>query len=136
VSTLFERAGGREGVRAIVEDFYRHVEADAELRSVYPEDLTPGKEKLALFFEQWLGGPPAYSAVHGHPRLRLRHFPFVIGDRHAGKWLRYMRMAMQENTVPAEDVEVIFSRLGPLARHMVNEGQDGPRAPLEETRLD
>jgi len=123
-------------VRAIVEDFYRHVEADAELRSVYPEDLTPGKEKLALFLEQWLGGPPAYSEIHGHPRLRMRHFPFVIGDRHAGKWLRYMRMAMQENNVPAEDVDLIFSRLGPLARHMVNEGQDVPRARLEQTRLD
>ena len=136
MSTLFERAGGREGIQAIVEDFYRHVEGDAELRAVYPEDLTPGKEKLALFFEQWLGGPAVYSDRYGHPRLRMRHFPFVIGDRHAGKWLRYMRLAMQENNVPAEDLDLIFSRLGPLARHMVNEGQDVPRTPLENARLD
>ncbi|MCA9829137.1 MAG: globin [Dehalococcoidia bacterium] len=129
-TTLFDAAGGTEGVSQIVEAFYRRIEADQFMRSIYPEDLEPGKAKLKLFFEQWLGGGPVYSQKFGHPRLRARHFPFVIGDRHAGLWLRYMREAWHECGVPAQVETVAFERLGPLARHMVNEGQDVPREPI------
>ncbi len=134
--TLFARVGGREGVRRIVADFYGRVEADAGLRPVYPEDLGPGREKLTLFMEQWLGGENVYSDLYGHPRLRMRHFPFVIGERHAGRWLRHMRAAMAECGVAAEDARVIFERLGPLAHHMVNEGQEVPREPIVDVRLE
>ena len=135
-STLFERVGGRDGVRAIVADFYERVELDAELRAVYPEDLGPGREKLTLFLEQWLGGESVYSELYGHPRLRRRHFPFVIGDRHAGRWLRHMREAMVAHGVAETDARVIFEGLGPLAHHMVNEGEDVPREPLGDVRLE
>src|SRR4051794_11442694 len=111
--TLFARAGGREGVARIVESFYRRIEADSHMRPIYPEDLEPGKRKLKLFLEQWLGGEPVSSSVHGHPRLRRRHFPFVIDDRAAGLWLRFMRQAMQECGVPPEDEAEIFATLGP-----------------------
>ncbi len=134
--TLFERVGGRDGVRRIVADFYGRVEADAVLRAVYPEDLSPGRQKLTLFLEQWLGGEAVYSELYGHPRLRMRHFPFVIGQVHAGRWLRHMREAMAEEGVGDEDQRVIFERLAPLAHHMVNEGQDVPRAPLGDVRLE
>ena len=134
-TTLFEAAGGREGITAIVEAFYRRVAADTHLRPIYPDDLEPGKEKLRLFFEQWLGGPPAYSEQYGHPRLRRRHFPFVIDDLAAGRWLRHMREAMREQGLPGEAEAAIFARLGPLAHHMVNAGQDVPREPLSSSIL-
>jgi hemoglobin len=134
--TLFERVGGREGVQRIVADFYTRVEEDEGLRPVYPDDLTPGREKLTLFMEQWLGGEPVYSDLYGHPRLRRRHFPFVIGDRHAGRWLRHMREAMLANGVAEADARVIFERLAPLARHMVNERDDVPREPLGDVRME
>ena len=133
--TLFERFGGREGVTAIVASFYVKVEADRELRAVYPEDLSPGREKLTLFLEQWLGGEPRYSELYGHPRLRMRHFPFVIDQRAAGLWLRYMRQSMQEAGVAKADIDVVFERLAPLAHHMVNAGQDVPREPIGHVRL-
>ena len=44
-----------------------------------------GREKQRLFLSQWLGGPGAYSERWGHPRLRIRHFPFVITRRAAGR---------------------------------------------------
>ncbi len=134
--TLFQRVGGREGVRRIIADFYGRVEGDAVLRAVYPEDLAPGREKLTLFMEQWLGGEAAYSDRYGHPRLRMRHFPFVIGEVHAGLWLGHMREAMTAQGVADADREVILERLEPLAHHMVNEGQDVSREPLGSVRLD
>lgn len=125
--SLFTRAGGREAVSRIVERFYELVEADAEQRAIYPKDLEPGKEKLKLFFEQWLGGAPRYSDLYGHPRLRIRHFPFVIDELAAGRWLRYMRQAMREQGMDEAALTTIFKAFGPLAHHMVNAGQDVPR---------
>lgn len=125
--SLYDAFGGREGVEALVEEFYRRVEADQDIRPVYPDDLTPGKTKLKLFLVQWLGGPEAYSEKYGHPRLRLRHFPFVIDEKHAGLWLKHMREAMQAREVPDAAVRVVFERLAPLAKHMVNAHDDVPR---------
>jgi hemoglobin len=133
---LLEAVGGRAGVAALIEEFYRGVEADLRIRPVYPDDLGPGKAKLALFFEQWLGGQAVYSERYGHPRLRRRHFPFVIEERHAGIWLRHMQEALAARDVPPDAARAIIERLAPLARHMVNAGEDVPREPLEDAFLE
>ncbi len=132
---MFAAVGGVEGVSRIVEAFYRRVEADAVLRPVYPEDLGPGKERLKLFLVQWLGGPGEYSEKYGHPRLRMRHFPFVIDERGVGRWLRNMREAWREENVPEDVQAVVFERLAPLAKHMMNATDDVPRTPLTDARL-
>lgn len=130
-----EQVGGREGVERIVDDFYVRVEADAHMRPIYPEDLTPGREKLKLFMVQWLGGPPLYTDKYGHPRLRRRHFPFIIDQLSAGRWLRHMREAMTAHGVSDDVQRVIFEKLGPLSHHMVNAGQDVPREPIGDAFL-
>lgn len=128
--------GGREGIARIVDDFYVRVEADTHMRPIYPLDLTPGREKLKLFLEQWAGGEPVYSRLYGHPRLRRRHFPFVIDELAAGRWLRHMREAMTAHGVPRDVQSVLFERLGPLAHHMVNAGQPVPREPLGDAWME
>jgi hemoglobin len=134
-TSLLERAGGAEAIDRIVEAFYIRIESDSHMRPIYPEDLGPGKENLKLFLVQWLGGPQTYSERYGHPRLRIRHFPFVIDELAAGRWLRYMREAWLEEGVAAEVVAIVFERFGPLAHHMVNAGEDVPRQPLKDARL-
>ena len=100
-----------------------------------PEDLAAGREKQALFLEQWLGGEPRYSELYGHPRLRMRHFPFLIDEHAAGRWLRHMGQAFRAVGVGEQEMQEVFADLGPLARHMVNANQDVPRDPLGDTRL-
>lgn len=132
---LFERIGGRAVVERIVDEFYDRVEADAELRAVFPADLADGRAKQAMFLEQWLGGEPLYSERYGHPRLRRRHFPFVIDERAVGLWLRHMGEAFRAAGVGAPEIAEVFVDLGPLARHMVNADQDVPREPLDDAYL-
>jgi hemoglobin len=132
---LLERIGGRAVIARIVEEFYDRVEADEELRALFPEDLRAGREKQALFMEQWLGGEPRYSELYGHPRLRMRHFPFAIDERAAGLWLRHMGEAFRAVGVGEQEMAEVFAGLGPLARHMVNAHQDVPRTPLGDVRL-
>jgi hemoglobin len=133
--SLFERVGGREGVARLIDTFYDLVEADEELRAIFPQDMSHGRQKQKWFFEQWLGGEPLYSERFGHPRLRRRHFPFVIDERLAGRWLRHFNEALQACGVARPDIEEIMGGLGPLAHHMVNINEDVPREPLDEVRL-
>jgi len=128
--------GGHDGVDRIVEAFYERVEQDGHLRPIYPADLGPGKRKLKLFLEEWLGGEQGYTALYGHPRLRRRHLPFVIDDLAAGRWLRHMRDAMAASGVSDDDQKAIFERLAPLAHHMVNASEDVARAPLGDVRME
>jgi hypothetical protein len=46
-----------------------------------------------------LGGPQHYTERFGHPRLRARHMPFVIGNTERDQWLACMDQAMQETGV-------------------------------------
>ena len=134
-ANLLERVGGREVIERVVDSFYDRVEADGELRPIFPQDLGPGREKQKLFMEQWLGGEKRYSERYGHPRLRIRHFPFVITARAAGLWMRHMIEAFRSCGVIEPELAELVASLGPLARHMINADDDVPRESLGEVRL-
>jgi hemoglobin len=99
--TVFAALGGQPFFDRLVDRFYARVESDDVLLSLYPEpdDLGPARERLALFLAQYWGGPPTYSDRRGHPRLRMRHVPYAIGDRERDHWLTAMRQALDE-TMP------------------------------------
>ena len=128
--------GGREIIDDVVEHFYQLVQNNEELRSLFPSDLSEGKEKQKLFIEQWLGGESRYSDLYGHPRLRRRHFPFMITERLAGLWLRHMIESFRCCGIEEPELAEVIAIFGPMAKHMVNVDDDVPREPLENTWLD
>ncbi len=96
--SVYDAAGGMDFFRALVDIFYRVVETDPVLLSLYPDptDLAPARERLTLFLAQYWGGPTTYSDERGHPRLRMRHNPFVIGPTERDHWLAAMTVALDE----------------------------------------
>lgn len=93
--SVFELAGEAK-LRELVRRFYAGVAADPVLRPVYPEeDLAGATERLTLFLIQYWGGPSTYSERRGHPRLRMRHHPFAIGQAERDAWLRHMTEAVE-----------------------------------------
>ncbi len=94
--TVYELVGGDGTFRALVDAFYRRVEADPVLAPVFPEPREPGKIGQYLFLVQYFGGPHRYSEERGHPRLRMRHAPFPIGQRERDAWLMHMLAAVDE----------------------------------------
>jgi len=93
--SVYELAGGDQTFRLLVERFYASVAKDAVLRAIYPEeDLSGATDRLTLFLIQYWGGPATYSERRGHPRLRLRHQPFAIGQVERDAWLRHMTAAV------------------------------------------
>ena len=97
--SVYELLGGEESLRLIVDAFYDKVEADAVLRPMYPADLTESKRRLFLFLLQFFGGPARYSEERGHPRLRLRHFPFAIDRQARDHWFDHMCAAIDETGI-------------------------------------
>ena len=92
--TVFQQIGGFPTFERLVDEFYRRVEADPELRPVFPAELEAGKQGQMLFLAQYFGGPAIYSEQRGHPRLRMRHAPFEIGQRERDLWLGHMLAAI------------------------------------------
>jgi hemoglobin len=96
VDTLYERVGGEPFFVDLVDRFYLGVAGDPLLRPLYPDDLTESSRHLALFLMQYWGGPSTYGEERGHPRLRMRHAPFVVGPAERDSWLRHMLAALLE----------------------------------------
>ena len=97
--TVYESVGGQSFFDDLVNCFYDAVDADPVLRPLYPRDLGPSRTRLAGFLAQYWGGPPRYSEMRGHPRLRLRHVPFAIGWAEREAWMEHMTAALDATRV-------------------------------------
>ena len=120
--TLYEVAGGSAFFEALVDRFYKGVALDPVLLPLYPqpEDLAPARRRLTLFLIQYWGGPSTYSDERGHPRLRMRHAPFVIGPVERDRWLLHMRAAVDARDPPDEVRTALLDYFSMAAEGMRN----------------
>ncbi len=95
----YQRIGGEEGIRRLVERFYELMDTLPEaygIRKLHPADLSGSREKLFMFLSGWLGGPQLYTEQFGHPRLRQKHLPFPVGEAERDQWMLCMTRAMED----------------------------------------
>ncbi len=124
--TPFSRLGGEPAVRAIVERFYDAMtELEPALARLHPCDEhgrvdRASRDRFALFFIGWLGGPQEYIARHGHPRLRMRHARVPVDDPMAAAWMRCMRAALDASGVEGDLRAFLDTRLGEVALFLRN----------------
>jgi len=127
--SVTDLAGGPEAFVRLVDAFYEGVESDPVLRPMYPDDLEPGKRHLALFLAQYFGATDLYSAVRGHPRLRMRHAPFPIDAEAAARWAMHMLAAVAAQDLPPEvraALEEYIVRATPTLINRSAESAHGP----------
>ncbi|WP_061300152.1 globin [Herbidospora cretacea] len=119
--TFYDLVGGEETFNRLVRRFYEGVREDPLLKPLYPDDDFEGAEdRLRMFLVQYWGGPNTYSVERGHPRLRMRHAPFVIGEAERDAWLRHMGDAVNELQLPAEQESKLWQYLVYAAHSLVN----------------
>jgi hemoglobin len=119
--TPYEAIGGDAAVRALVEAFYDRIEAESPgLRAMLPVDTSTSRQKLYEFLSGWMGGPQLYIEKRGHPRLRMRHFPFAIGAGEADEWMRCMELAMDDVAVTGAVRRFLSVQLALSANHVRN----------------
>lgn len=121
--TPYERLGGEAALRELVQRFYRYMNDLPEarvIRKMHAADLNNAANKLFKFLSGWLGGPNLYWEEFGHPRLRMRHFPFSIGIDERNQWVMCMRKALDDMPIDPELRETLFEALAHTATHMIN----------------
>ena len=102
---------GEEGIHQLVSAFYRRVKSDDVLGPLYPqEDWEGAEQRLADFLVYRCGGSEKYIQERGHPRLRMRHMPFKIGEKERDRWISLMTEAMLEREIenPAAELLSVF----------------------------
>jgi len=123
-ATPFSRIGGAAGIDRLVEAFYARMNAlpaAKSIRSLHPDDLSATKDVLKRYLGEWMGGPPLYSQERGHPRLRMRHFGFKIGERERDAWLMCMGGALEEVVAGAQLRAELFQAFYKLADWVRNQ---------------
>lgn len=112
---------GEECLSAIVAGFYRRVPQDPILGPMYPpHDLAGAEQRLRSFLIYRFGGPPDYLRDRGHPRLRMRHMPFVIDQAARDRWMALMLAAVDEQPAAAPHRAYLETFLGDVATFLMN----------------
>jgi len=83
----------------VIVSFNNPLDTDAFEESIIGEmlaadDIEGARRRLTLFLVQFWGGPATYLEERGHPMLRMRHLPFLIGPAQRDAWLVNMRAAI------------------------------------------
>lgn len=121
--SFYELLGGEEGVRRLVDAFYRRMDAEpgfSTIRDMHQGDLATIHRKLFCFLSGWLGGPNLYVENYGQPFMRRRHLPFAIGIAERDQWLQCMAQAMAEIGLDADlqlKLGAAFYRLADFMRN-------------------
>lgn len=122
--SVYHRIGAEEKLRELVRAFYHIMETDPEARECLAthagRDLAQSAEKLTMFLSGIFGGPPLYHEKFGHPRLRMRHFPFAIGEAEARQWLACMLKAMDRVGIAREIQEELLPYFREVTTHLRN----------------
>jgi hemoglobin len=117
-------AVGEEGFARLIAAFYRRVPQDDILGPMYPrEDLAGAEQRLRDFLIFRFGGPQRYIEERGHPRLRMRHARFPIGNAARDRWMQLMNQAIEEAALPVEAVEVLQPFFAGTATFLINQAE-------------
>lgn len=122
--TVYQQIG-EEAFQRLVDEFYARVEQDPVLRPLFPANLEPGKQGQFLFLIQYFGGPGHYSEQRGHPRLRMRHAPFEIGQLERDHWLAHMLDALDTLDIPEPAYSTMREYFKRSATFMINKLEPG-----------
>ena len=114
---------GDEGFHRLVASFYRQVPSDPVLGPMYPaQDLAGAEERLRNFLIFRFGGPVTYLDTRGHPRLRMRHAPFVVNEQARQHWMLLMDRALEETQLPSEARSILREFFASTAEFLKNAG--------------
>jgi hemoglobin len=121
VGFIHSVVGADEPFYRLVDNFYAGVEKDPVLRPLYPEDLTEPRRNLSLFLIQRTGGATTYSDERGHPRMRIRHAPFKIGQAERDAWIKNMFHALDQVEELKPHADVLRPFLDNFATMLINQ---------------
>jgi hemoglobin len=119
---LYDRLGGRDGIRAVVDAFYDRLVADEELGPLFEDaDVERLRRTQTDFLCEAAGGPETYDAAP----IREAHRHVPLTPAHLQRAVRLLSRTLEEFDVPEDDAEKV---IGAIAAHE----EDLVASPTEE----
>jgi hemoglobin len=112
--TSFQAAGGIDGIRQLVDDFYLEMDAlpeAATIRKMHKTDLAESRDKLTLFLCGWMGGPSLYHEKYGSINIPRSHAHLPIGEAERDAWLLCMERAIAKQDYSPEFSAYLLAQL-------------------------
>jgi hemoglobin len=101
---LYDRLGGREGIRAVVDDFYDRLVDDEELGPFFENaDLEKLRRTQTEFLCEAAGGPETYDAEP----VREAHIHVPFTPEHIQRAIELLYRSLEAFDVSDEDAETV-----------------------------
>ena len=102
--TLYERLGGYEGIRTVVDDFYDRLSADEKLGPFFENaDVESLRETHTDFLCEAAGGPETYDAAP----IREAHLHVPFTPEHIQRAIDLLYESLEDASVPDDDAEAV-----------------------------
>jgi hemoglobin len=110
-SSLYTEIGGRDAVRAVVDDFYDRVLADDRLAGYFADAAMDDlRAHQIAFVSSVAGGPVEYSGED----MRTAHAHLDLDDEDFDAVASHLEAALRENGVRGENVAAIMGEVAAL----------------------
>ena len=119
-------AVGEEGFTRLTGAFYRQIHDDGILGPMYPKhDLAGAEQRLRDYLIYRFGGPQKYIEERGHPRLRMRHYPFPVTQAARDRWMQLMDAALKQANIPPDAEQHLRQFFEGMSTFMINRTEPG-----------
>ena len=122
---LYERIGGEEGVRRLVETFYDVIEYEPEgealaILHLRGHGVAHSRIEQFNFLSGFFGGPRLYVEKYGHSNVRTMHAHVEINPAARDAWLNCMGIAIDRVGLPAKTKVQMMEHFTRVAQMLVN----------------
>jgi hemoglobin len=121
---LYERLGGRDGIRAVVDDFYDRLLADDQLQPFFADaDMELLRRTQTDFLCETAGGPETYDAAP----VREAHLHVPFTPDHIQRAIELLYESLAAFDVPEEDAEAVVQAIAAYEHDLLAQPSDDDR---------
>jgi len=116
--TLYDRLGGHDGIRAVVDDFYDRLVADDDIGPFFEgSDLAKLRRTQTDFLCEAAGGPETYDAEP----IREAHIDVPFTPEHIQRAVELLYQSLDEFDVADEDADAVVGAVAAYEEDLLAE---------------
>ncbi|GGJ00789.1 hypothetical protein GCM10008995_08290 [Halobellus salinus] len=119
--TLYDRLGGHDGIRAVVDDFYDRLVADEEIGPFFEgSDMELLRRTQTDFLCEAAGGPETYDAAP----IREAHLHVPFTPEHIQQAVELLEESLDAFDVPEEDAQKVVNAVAAYEADLLADPDD------------
>jgi len=119
--TLYDRLGERDGISAVVDDFYDRLVADEMLGPFFEDaDMEKLRRTQTDFLCEAAGGPETYDAAP----VREAHLHVPFTPEHIQRAIEHLEASLDAFDVPEADAQAVVEAVAAYEEELLSEPGD------------